>query len=257
MIIKEYKRPESLKEAYALINQNKKAMLVAGGAYLRLQNREIPLAVDLDGLGLDYIIEENNYLKIGAMTTLRHIEVNKDCINELNGILSKMVKQIASLQLRNIVTIGGSICGKYSFSDLLPSLIVLNTTLRFYKAGEISIDEFLAEDLKRDILLEIIIDLNQEANVKFLKKTYKEYSLINVALAKKEEKYRIAVGARPGRGAYAKLASKILTTEKDIEKACEILIDELTFNDDYRVSEDYRKSITQSLLKEAYKEMVV
>ena len=257
MKIKEYKRPESLKEAYALITNNKKAMLVAGGAYLRLQRREVPLAVDLDGLGLDYIIEENNYLKIGAMTTLRSVEVNEYCKDELSGVLSKMVKQVASLQLRNIVTIGGSVCGKYSFSDLLPALIVLNTTLRFYKAGEISVEDFLADELKNDILLEIIIDLDQKANVKYLKKTYKEYSLINVALAKKDGKYRIAVGARPGRGAYAKLASKILTTEKDIEKTCEILIDELAFNDDYRVGGDYRKSIAQALLKEAYKEMVV
>jgi len=168
-----------------------------------------------------------------------------------------MVRQIASLQLRNIVTIGGSICGKYSFSDMLPTLIVLDSTLRFYKAGEMSMDDYLEMDLKNDILLEIIIDLKQVANVKYLKKTYKEYSLINVALAKKDDRYRIAVGARPGRGTYAKLASKILTTEKDIDKACEILIEELSFNDDYRVSEDYRKSITQTLLKEAYKEMVV
>lgn len=257
MKIKEYRQPEALKEAYELINRNKKAMLVAGGAYLRLQNREIPLAVDLSGLGLDYIIEENNYLKIGAMTTLRSIEVDDYCNSELSGILSNMVRQIASLQLRNIVTIGGSICGKYSFSDLLPSLIVLDTTLRFYKAGEMSIDDYLEMDLKNDILLEIIIDLNQKAKVKYMKKTYKEYSLINVALGKKEDQFRIAVGARPGRGAYAKLASKILTKEKDIDKACEILIEELSFNSDYRVSEDYRKSITQSLLKEAYKEMVV
>jgi CO/xanthine dehydrogenase FAD-binding subunit len=183
--------------------------------------------------------------------------VDKDCNNELSGILSNMVRQIASLQLRNVVTIGGSICGKYSFSDLLPPLIVLNTSLRFYKSGEMSIDEFLASDLKNDILLEIIIDLDQVANVKFLKKTYKEYSLINVALAKKENRYRIAVGARPGRGAYAKLASKILTTEKNIDKACEILIEELNFKDDYRVSGEYRKSIAQTLLKEAYKEMVI
>jgi CO/xanthine dehydrogenase FAD-binding subunit len=257
MKIKEYRQPEDLKEAYQLIKDYKNALLVAGGAYLRLQNREIPLAIDLSGLGLDYIIEEDQYLKIGAMTTLRSIEVDDYCNSQISGILSKMVKQIGSLQLRNIVTIGGSICGKYSFSDLLPTLIVLNATLRFYKVGEISIDEFLAEDQKNDILLEIIIDLDQKARVKYLKKTYKEYSLINVALARKEEEYRIAIGARPGRGAYAKLASKILTTEKDIEKACEILIEELTFNDDYRVSGDYRKSIAQSLLKEAYKEMVV
>ncbi len=257
MKIKEYRQPDSLKEAYKLINENKKAMLVAGGAYLRLQKREIPLAVDLSGLGLDYIIEENGCLKIGAMTTLRSIEVDDYCIGELNGVLSNMVRQIASLQLRNIVTIGGSICGKYSFSDMLPTLIVLDSTLRFYKAGEMSMDDYLEMDLKNDILLEIIIDLKQVANVKYLKKTYKEYSLINVALAKKDDRYRIAVGARPGRGTYAKLASKILTTEKDIDKACEILIEELSFNDDYRVSEDYRKSITQTLLKEAYKEMVV
>lgn len=257
MKIKEYIKPDSIKEAYALNNSNKKAVLIAGGAYLRLQKREVPLAIDLSELGLDYIIEENNYLKIGAMTTLRTIEVNSDCKKEINGILSDMVKQIGSLQLRNIVTIGGSICGKYSFSDILPTLIALNTSLQFYKAGELSIQDFLEGELKNDILLEIIIDLNQIGKVKFFKKTYKEYSLINVALVKQGGNYRIAVGARPGRGAYAKLSSKFLTTEGDIDKACEILVDELPFKDDYRVSGDYRKNLAKSLLREAYKELVI
>lgn len=257
MKIKEYISPTSIKEAYTLINDNKKAVLVAGGAYLRLQKRQVPLAIDLSNLGLDYIIEEDNFLKIGSMTTLRSIEVSEACKSKINGVLSNGVKQIASLQLRNIVTMGGSICGKYNFSDILPVLIALNAHLRFYKSGNVSIQDFLKDDLKNDILLEISIDLNQEGIVKFLKKTYKEYSLINVALVKQEGDYRIAVGGRPGRGAYAKLASKILTTEQNIDKVCEILAEELVFKDDYRVSGDYRKSIAQSLLKEAYKELVI
>lgn len=257
MKVKDYKSPESLKEAYTLLNGTKDAVLVAGGAYLRLHQRRVPLAIDLQGLGLDYIIEEDGYLKIGAMTTLRTIEVNDYCNRELGGMLSNMVKQIASLQLRNIVTLGGSVSGKYSFSDLIPSLIALNATLKFYKAGEMSLEEFLEEHLKNDILLEIIIDLDQVGRVKYLKKTYKEYSLINVALVRKAGNYRIAVGARPGLGVHAKLASQMLSKEKNIEKACEILIEEVTFKDDYRVSGDYRKSIAQTLLKEAYKEMVI
>jgi len=256
MIIKDYILPNSLSEAYELLKNNKKAVIIAGGAYLRLQKREVSLAIDIENLGLDYIIEENKLLKIGAMTKLREIETNEYAINKLNGMLSNMVKQIGGVQLRNIVTIGGSVCGKYNFSDILPSLIALNASLKFYKAGIMNICEFMENDLKSDILLEIIIDLNQNGMVKYFKSTYKEYSLINVAIAKNKNGFNIAVGARPGKAKLAKLSSKILTTEKDIDKACEILLDELSFKTDFRASDKYRKALTKTLLLEAYKELV-
>lgn len=257
MRIREYIKPKSLREAYELLKISKKSMIIAGGAYLRLNKREIPIAIDIEGLGLDYIIEENNYLKIGSMTTLRELKINEYTKNELGGILSNMVKQIGGVQLRNLATIGGSICGKYSFSDILPSLVALNADLRFYNKGIISIDSFLNENIRKDILLEVIIDLNQKGLVKYFKKTYKEYSLINLALVKNENGYRLAIGSRPGRAKYAKLTSKILTEEEDIDSACKILFDELDFKTDYRVSLEYRKSLAETYLREAFKELVV
>ncbi|MEA1975737.1 MAG: FAD binding domain-containing protein [Bacillota bacterium] len=254
MIIDNYVLPKSLSEAYGLLKKNEKSIIIAGGAYLRLQKRKVALGIDIENLGLDYIIEENNQLKIGSMTKLRELEINKYTINELDGALSNMVKQIGGIQLRNIVTVGGGICGRYSFSDILPTLAALNVDLKFYNHGIININEYLENDLKRDILLEIIIDLNQKCVVKFFKNTYKEYSLINLALAKNSNGFNIAVGARPGRAKVAKFSSKILTNEMDIDNVCEMLVDELLFKTDFRASDKYRKALAKTLLKEAYKE---
>jgi CO/xanthine dehydrogenase FAD-binding subunit len=257
MIIDNYVLPKSLNEAYELLKNNKKSVIIAGGAYLRLHNRKVPMAIDIENLGLNYIIEENNLLKIGSMTKLRELETNKYTTNELNGILSNMVKQIGGIQLRNIVTIGGSVCGKYSFSDILPTLVALNVNLKFYAKGIVNISDYLDSDFKNDILLEIIIDLNQKGVVKFFKNTYKEYSLLNLALVKNKDGFSIAVGGRPGRAKLAKLSSEILSNENDIDKACEILFDELSFKTDFRASGDYRKALTKTFLKEAYKEIVI
>ena len=73
--IANYLRPESLSEAYEL-NQKKKANRVLGGMmWLRLCSPRIQNAIDLSGLDLDYIRETEDAFEIGAMCSLRSLEL--------------------------------------------------------------------------------------------------------------------------------------------------------------------------------------
>lgn len=257
MNIKKYVFPEKTDEAYELLINEKSSLVIGGGAYLRLQKTNIETAVDIEKLEFNYIKCDEHILKIGSSVTLRELEVNVNTKTELNEILSNMVKQIGGVQLRNLATIGGSICGKYNFSDILPSLVALNAKLVFFKYGEIELKEYLEKETFKDILIEIVIDIKQEAIVKYFKSTYKEYSLINLAIAKKDNVYKIAVGGRPGRAKISELGSMVLSTGGNIDKAIEVVLNELEFKKDYRASDEYRKNLTKVLLKEAFNEMWV
>ena len=72
-------------------------------------------AVDLEYAGLNQIKETKNSIEIDAYVTLREVERNETLSNLFGGIVNKGISGIMGVALRNIVTVGGSIYGKYSF----------------------------------------------------------------------------------------------------------------------------------------------
>ena len=54
LTINEYRKVESLEEAYEL-NQKKNNKIIAGGVWMKIGDRRIATAIDLSGLGLDQI----------------------------------------------------------------------------------------------------------------------------------------------------------------------------------------------------------
>ena len=73
MTIREYKRAESLEEAWQL-NQKKANRVLGGMIWLKMENINVGTAIDLSGLGLDTIEETEDTFSIGAMVTLRQLE---------------------------------------------------------------------------------------------------------------------------------------------------------------------------------------
>ena len=75
MTIREYKRAESLEEAWQL-NQKRPNRVLGGMIWLKMENINVGTAIDLSGLGLDTIEETDEGFSIGAMVTLRQIELH-------------------------------------------------------------------------------------------------------------------------------------------------------------------------------------
>ena len=73
MTIREYKRAESLEEAWQL-NQKKPNRVLGGMIWLKMETINVGTAIDLSGLGLDTIEETEDGFSIGAMVTLRQLE---------------------------------------------------------------------------------------------------------------------------------------------------------------------------------------
>ena len=121
MEIVNYLKAQTIEEAYEQLNEDPSNLIIGGGAWLRLSSKVVETAIDLVHIELDQIVETKSSFEIGASVTLREVEKNASLANLYNGIVNNGVHGIMGVALRNLVTVGGSIFGKYSFSDVLLS----------------------------------------------------------------------------------------------------------------------------------------
>ena len=117
LTIKEFRKVSSIEEAYEL-NQKKTNRIIGGMLWLKMQTGNVNIAIDLSGLNLDTIKETDTEFKIGAMTTLRDLELHAGLNQYTNNSMKEAMRHIVGVQFRNLATVGGSIYGRYGFSDV-------------------------------------------------------------------------------------------------------------------------------------------
>lgn len=109
----DYVVPKTLPEAVKLLGENPDAKVLAGGHSLipmmKFRLAAPALLVDINRIeGLDYIREEDGWLKIGAMTRESAIDCS-ELIREKYPLLSDTAKVIADPLVRNLATLGGNL----------------------------------------------------------------------------------------------------------------------------------------------------
>lgn len=242
MRIKEYTNPINIDDAYEQLVSQKNATLLGGGLFLRLQKRNLPLVIDLNGMGLNRIESSTDHFRIGAMATLRQIETHP----ALPRALVESTRQVAGVAVRNLATIGGSVMGRYPFSDINTALVALNATLHFHRTGALSIHQFMREGLTEpDILVDLTLEPVEKSLFTSFKAVYTDFSLLNLAIVKKEN-YTLAMGATPSRG-------RAISFNPD--EPLDFALDQFSFETDRRGSGIYRRAIAKALLEDALKEV--
>ncbi|MCC0707963.1 FAD binding domain-containing protein [Clostridioides sp. ES-S-0190-01] len=251
--IKEYSVPQSLEEAYKILISKKNNVILGGCGFIKLSNKNIGTAIDLKDINLDYIKEDEKNILIGADTSLRSLEINKTIKNYCSGIVSSAVSNIVGVQFRQGARIGASVFSKYGFSDLITALLVVGAKVRLYNSGILELNEFLDSELNKDILIEIILPKKDAVAVfDSIRKCTGDFAILNSAMLKENDTYKIAIGARPQRAKLALEASQILSKEKDIDKASIIVGKELIYGSNMRASKEYRIDMASALLKRMY-----
>lgn len=254
--IKKYLRPNTIEEAYELLCENENSQIIGGGAWLKLLPKEIEVAIDLSNCKLDYITESKDEIEIGSYVTLRKLELAPSVATYFGGIIPTSIGEVMGIPFRNIATIGGTVVGKFGFSDILTALLVLDTELIFYDKGNVSLERYLEGKFpKPDILLgiRIIKDVVGKGYYYTMKKTANDFSIVNIAITKSNQRFKIAIGARPGAATIAYdgieyLNSLKVITDEAIEEATEIILDEMTFGSNARGSKEYRKEVVKGLI---------
>lgn len=197
--IQKYVRAQSLEEAWQL-NQNKRNRILGGMLWLRLGRGSVNTAIDLCDLGLDKIEETEEDFSIGAMATLRDIELHEGLNTYSGNAVANAVKDIVGVQFRNMATVGGSIWGRFGFSDVLTVFLALDSYVELYKGGIIPLEQFAKMKKDNDILVRLIVKKTPcQVVYTSMRNQRTDFPVIACAVSKMDGEYRASIGARPGR----------------------------------------------------------
>ena len=197
--IQKYVRAQSLEEAWEL-NQNKRNRILGGMLWLRLGNGNVNTAIDLCDLGLNVIEETAEQFSIGAMVTLRDLEMHEGFNAYCNNAAANAVKDIVGVQFRNMATVGGSIWGRFGFSDVLTVFLAMDTYVEMYKGGIIPLEQFSAMKPDNDILVRLIVKKSScKVVYTSMRNQRTDFPVITCAVSCLNGEYRAAIGARPSR----------------------------------------------------------
>jgi CO/xanthine dehydrogenase FAD-binding subunit len=262
MKIETYLKPASLEEAYAALQLEPKAKLLGGGAWLKLSGADLPVAIDLSALRLSGIKETVEEVRIGAMTTLSEMADYPLFSTLCGGIVREAVLSVMGPSVRNIATLGGSVMGRFGFSDLFPVLLVLDARLKFYKQKELSISDFLEmKNPTRDLLTQVILPkLPAKGYFHKVVRTALDFALVNVAILRLDSGFRIAVGSRPGAAilcpkAMNHLLFRPIPDEKAMEEAAVLAAEEARLGSNQRASAEYRMQLVQTYVERGLREV--
>ena len=242
--IQTYKKVESLDEAYEL-NKKKANRIIGGMMWMRMGETRIQTAIDLSGLGLDTIEENQQEFKIGCMTTLRQLEQHEGFNKYTCNMAKESLRHIVGVQFRNMATVGGSIWGRFGFSDVLTIMLALGAKVELHKTGIVPIEEFIDMEHNNDILVAVIVPKN---NLKVAYDTVRlsktDFPLLTCAVSVIEDKMRVVIGARPTK---ARFFDCNINTETD--EVCS----KFNFGTNMRATAEYREQVAKVLVNRCRK----
>lgn len=259
MKFENYARPQSFEEALKLLKEEKSSRIVGGSTFLRLSKKPVKLAIDLIDLNLDYIKETDDEIFIGAYTSLYDLETNPIIKNNFGDLFEKALKHIVGVQFRNVATIGGSVYGRYGFSDVITALAVLDCKVDLIEHGLMDFNQFILEGKYKDIIKQIIIKKNNpKTSYQMLRKSDADFPTLTCAVSKTDS-IKIVVGSRPKTALHALKTEEFLIdkelNEENIMQAAKLVKEELDFGDDIRSSQAYKEQVVQVLVKRALMEV--
>lgn len=246
LTIKNYVKVTSLEEAYEL-NQKRSAKVLGGTLWLKMGKRNVQTAIDLSNLGLDQIEETEETFKIGAMTTLRQLEKHEGLNVYTKGAIKECVRHIVGTQFRNCATVGGSIFGRFGFSDVLTCFLAMDSYVELYPTGIIALEEFSKSGYGNEILVSLIVKKKPiQIGYETLRNEATDFPVLAAAAAKWDGAYHVSIGARPARAA--------VVTVDELGDYRE-LAEKFTYGSNLRGSAEYRKYLAGVLLKRIHQRL--
>ena len=266
----QYVRAQSLDEAYELY-QKKPNFVLGGMLWLKMKNKTLGTAIDLCNLGLDQIDEDENEFRIGAYATLRQIETHEALNAYTHGAIAESVRHIVGVQFRNVATVGGSIWGRFGFSDVMTIFRALGAKVQLHKAGIMDLDEFAAlPRTTRDVLVSVIVPKNAKGVVYLSQRNQStDFPVLTCAVANRSGRYVAVIGASPYMAepvwdeegildclADAKTDGNAALTDNSetnakIDKFAEYVAEHIRFGSNIRAGAEYREIICRVLTRRA------
>lgn len=273
-----YLEPESLSDAIKILDNDDEARCIAGGATLvAMMNAELLDPSTLIGLrrvrDLFGIDDRNDHLRIGAMN--RHDDIaTSEILIDNASVIKDAARQIAHPAIRNMGTIGGSICHADPAADFPSALVAADAKVEIAgPAGkrEIPVEELFVDYLEtsleqNEILSAVLVPKLENAYGRHLKfcRTHGDYATVSISVVIKFvndtcEYARVSVGSVSSKPLHLDEVDKLLIdsnlSAEGISKAADLLQRAADPVDDVRGSAEYRRRIIPGLLKRAFDEV--
>lgn len=273
----DYYSPTSLQEAIQLLQKNPEAKILAGGQsllpMLKLRMFGPNALIDISGLtDLSYIKDDGEYLAIGSLTTHDAVEHDKT-IKDVFTLIYEAVYRLGDKQVRNLGTIGGSVCHADPAADLPTALLVANVSFvmegndgkRVVPARNFFLDFFTTTLEHDEILTEIQVPyLPRRSGSAYIKHSLREadFAIANVgAVISVEEDGETCSDARIGLGSVGTTPIRSTSAEQYligrsldetvIAEAAERTIEGVDPPSDVHGSGEYRLKMTKVITKRA------
>ena len=194
----EYREPDTLEEALALLGElGEEAKIVAGGTALVIMlNQRLLMPSHLISLrklrDIDQIESSDGTLQLGALATLRAVETSP-VVKEQSPVLAETYAQVATLRIRNMATVGGSLAHADPNQDPPVILMALDARVGLASAGgrrEVVLDEFFTDyyetvvrpdELVTRVVVPRAAPHTGSTYLKFLPRTSEDYATVGVA----------------------------------------------------------------------------
>ena len=260
-----YHSPSTLDDAVTLLSEEGRTV-IAGGTDLLVNPRYmvgVREVVDIRGLGLDYISEENGWLHIGAGATMRSVASHATVQALADGILARGAAVCGSPNIRNMATLAGNVASALPSADTPPALLALDAQVVLAGTqGErvVPLDKFFigpARSIReRELIRELRIPLqSHEMSGGFYKigRSAEDISMVNAATALAIHDGVITT-ARLVLGAVAPTPLRVATAEEALlgqpaveetfQRIAAIVSEEVRPISDQRASAGYRRRMS-------------
>ena len=256
--IQNYVQAESLEQAWQL-NQKRNARVLGGMLWMKMGKNTVGTAIDLCKLGLDTIEENESQFSIGAMVTLRQLEQHPGLNAYTGDMATRALQPIVGVQFRNMATVGGSIWGRFGFSDVLTLFLAMDTQVELYKGGLISLEQFAAMEYDNDILVRLIVRMTPcRLAYQAMRIQRTDLPVLTCAVSRRDGETRAVIGARPGKAVVVCDAEHLLESGVDAQRAsafADFVASQVPMGSNSRGSAAYRTHLCRVLTRRCALEM--
>lgn len=195
----EYHEPDSLEEVLTLLHDHgEDAQIIAGGTALVIMlNQRLIMPSHLVSLrrlpGLDSMESVDGALQLGALVTHRALETSP-LVRDQIPVLAETYRHVATLRIRNMATLGGTLAHADPGQDSPVTLMALDARVRLTSSGgsrEVPLNEFFTDyyetvlqpdELLTDVLVPVPKPHTGSIYLKFLPRTQDDYATVGVAV---------------------------------------------------------------------------
>lgn len=163
------------------------------------------------------------------------------------------MKDIVGVQFRNLATLGGSLWGRFGFSDVLTVFLAMEAYVELYKGGIVPLEQFASMKYDNDILVRLIVKKTPgEFVYRAMRNQRTDFPVITCALSRTGGEYRAVVGARPSRARVVRDERGLLSgglTEESIKVFADYVGEVVPTGGNIRGSAAYRTHLIRGLTR--------